>query len=128
MRIQITNEEQSTGFELAFPGTYQATLSDVTNAAGPKGPYAKWSIELLGVDRNSEGVPLAGKKVGRVFETTTLMEGKRWRLAQMAKAAGLNPTNFDTEELVGKQVTVVIDVEKDEGYAPRNVVKKFLAR
>lgn len=128
MRIQITNEEQSTGFELAFPGTYQATLNDPTQGAGPKGPYVKWGVDLLGVDRNSEGVPLAGKKVGRIFETTTLMEGKRWRLSQMAKAAGLNPSNFDTDELIGKQVTVVVDVEKDEGYAPRNVIKKFLAR
>ena len=128
MRIQITTEEQSTGFELAFPGTYQATIIGVTNAAGPKGPYAKWDIELQGVDRNSEGVPLAGKKVSRIYESTTLMEGKRWRLAQMAKAANLNVASFDTDELVGKTVSVLVDVQKDDGYAPRNVIKKFLAR
>ena len=126
MRIQITSEEQTSGYEMAFPGTYQALIVSRKDAAGPNGPYGKWSIELLGVDRNSEGVPLGGKKVGYVFETTTYMAGKRWRLAQMAGAAGLDASSFDTDELIGKTVTVVIDVEKDEGYSARNVIKKFL--
>lgn len=128
MRIQIPQEEQSSGFELAYPGTYTATIVDRKDASGPQGPYGKWGIDLVGVERNSEGVPLNGKKVGRVFETTTYMAGKRWRLSQMAAAAGLNASDFDTDELLGRSVVVVVDVAKDEGYKPRNVIKTFVKR
>jgi hypothetical protein len=126
MRITIAPEEQGSGFELAFPGTYQAKVVGVKNGAGPKGPYAQWTLELLGVERNADGIPLNGKRVGNVFERTTLIEGSRWRLAQMASALGLDPSNFDTDEFLGRQALVTVDVEKDQGYAPRNVVKKFL--
>jgi len=126
MRINIAPEEQSSGFELAFPGTYTTRVTAQKNVVGPSGPYTQWTLELVGVERNSDGAPIGNKKVGHVFERTTLIEGKRWRLAQMASALGLNPQDFDTDEFVGRECLTTIDVEKDTGYAPRNVVKRFV--
>lgn len=124
-RIRATAEETSNSFELAAPGTYPVTLLSYTTKKGANGAYLEWVIQLHDVTNNSEGLPIKGR-VGHVFERTTLIEGKRWRLSQMAAAAGLDPQDFDYDELVGKQVTAKIDVEKQTGYDPRNFVDRFL--
>ena len=126
MKVSVPKEEQKTGFELAQPGKYTAIIDKVEQKKGPKGQYVELTMKLQGVEFNAEGQPLKGSS-GNVYDNCTLIEGKRWRIGQVALAAGLDPQDFDTDELQGAEVQVAIDVEKDPQYSARNVVKKYLA-
>lgn len=124
MRIAIPTTEQGSEYELAFPGTYAAVISKYETKTGPKGQYIEWQFELQNVQQNAEGAALKGR-VGRVFDRTTLIDGQRWRLASLVKAAGFDPSNFDPDELLGRTVYVDLEVNKDQGYKPKNEIKKY---
>lgn len=124
MRMNIPATEQGTEYELAFPGTYPAVITKGEKKTGPKGDYIEWQFELQNVQQNAEGAVLKGR-VGRIYDRTTLIEGQRWRIASLVKAAGFDPNNFDTDELIGRTVLVDVEVNKDQGYKPRNEIKKY---
>jgi hypothetical protein len=124
MRVSIPASEQGTEYELAFPGTYPAVIAKAETKTGPKGRYIEWQFDLQNVQQNAEGGALRGR-VGRIYDRTTLIEGQRWRIASLVKAAGFDPLNFDTEEMIGRTVLVDLEVNKDEGYKPRNEIKKY---
>lgn len=124
MRISIPKEEQGTEYELAYPGNYVARIVNSEVKAGPKAEYIEWTFELDGVTQNAEGAPVTGR-IGRVFERTTLAEGAKWRLAQLVKAAEADPADFDPTELHGKEIRVDVEVSREQGYKPRNEIKKF---
>lgn len=126
-RVKMSQEETATSYELAQPGTYEAEVMLYKEGTGPKGKYLDWAFELQGVSMNSEGLPIGpGKRVSYVHEKTTLADGKRWRLSQLAVAAGLPGDDFDYDEILRKRVRVEVDVKKDEGFPAKNVVVKFL--
>jgi len=127
MKVSVPKEEQKTGFELAQAGTYTARIDKLEQKKGPKGQYVELTMKLQGVEFNADGQPIKGS-VGNVYDNCTLIEGKRWRMGQVAIAAGLDAEDFDTDELQGAEVQVVIDIEKDSGYSARNVVKKYLGQ
>jgi hypothetical protein len=125
MRVSVPPSEQKSGFGLAKPGQYELRVVDIKDGKGPKGPYLKFSLEILGATQDPDGQPLTGP-VGHIFETCTLADGKRWRLANLITAAGFDPQECDTDELRGATLQAQVDIEKDPEYPARNTVKKFI--
>jgi len=125
MRVSVPPSEQKSGFALCKPGQYDLRVAKISEQKGPKGPYLKVELEVLGATEDADGQPLAGP-VGRIFDVCTLAEGSRWRLGSLLKAAGLDPEDADTDDLIGQEVPAFVEIEKDEKYPAKNVVKKYI--
>lgn len=127
MRVNIPASETKSGFELVKPGQYELKILKVTEGKGPKGPYLKFELEIMGATTNADGNPITGS-VGHVYDIATLAAEKRWRLSDVITAAGFDPQDCDTEELQGAVVVAQLEIEADPGYAAKNVVKKYIKK
>lgn len=127
MRVSIPPSETKSGFELAKPGQYELRVVKVSDGKGPKGPYLKFELEIMGATQNADGQPIAGA-VGHIYDVCTLAAEKRWRLANLIEAAGFDPADCDTDELNGVVVQAQVEIEADPGYPAKNVVKKYIKR
>lgn len=96
---QKTAEAEGGNFEPVPEDVYLATLDcDVEVNAGVKAPYWKWTFII------PEGQEYAGRKF---WTNTSLSENALWKLKEIFEAFGV-PTSYNTEDLVGRQVKLVV--------------------
>jgi len=131
MRINVDPDTDISGFGYANPGRYKFRISAVGEPiTGPSGnDYLKWQIEFAdpnveSADKKPDG---SSKKVGNIFENTTLKKGEnaQFRLRQLIEACGATWGDFDTEELIGREFEAEIDIKEYQG-AFSNEIKKYI--
>lgn len=101
------------------PGTYQVRITgceEKTSQAGAK--YLRWKLETI-----NEADP---KNNGRVLWNSTMLSGKGVIMLKRFWDAATNGADmgnqFDSEQLLGKELTVTVDMN-DRGYAEVKSVK-----
>lgn len=126
MKIKVNPETDASGFGYVEPGQYALRVVSCEQKQGTKAPYLKWECEL--VDPNVPTTTGKGKP-GHIFVNTTLsQEGNaQFQLRRMCEALGLTWDDFDTEEVVGLELEVVLGTREYEGTIT-NEVKKFIAK
>jgi hypothetical protein len=90
----------SSGFDPIPGGVYHARLVNVDSSkAGAAGPYWSWEYKIAGGEYDGR----------RLWNNTTLAEGKQFGLKQTFEAFGV-PTTTDTDDLCGKLVKLQVGV------------------
>ena len=126
MRINVDPDTSSSGFGYANPGRYRLRVAaDAEMKEGPKGAYLNWRFEFA--DPNVKPVDPEAKKVGTIFEITTLKKGDnaQFRLKQLCDALGRTWGDFDTSELIGHEFEAEVDIETYQENI-KNVVKRYI--
>jgi hypothetical protein len=128
--MQVTpNFDEAVSFENVEPGVYNARIDKVepkTSKAGT--PYLQWGMVIFGATGAME------KFNNRRISTMTMMEGKgAGRLQELLKATVGLPEKgqgFDTDALLGKEVTVTlvksIKPDGSEGWPDVKSIKAYL--
>jgi len=121
MRVKLPkslNDVESSNREPIDPGTYDATISNIVEKVGSNSGKPYLSLELTIVDE-----PFAGRKV---FDNVSLAEKALWKLKQLSEATEVEiDDEFDTEDFLGSEVSIVVDIEQSKGYDPKNIVKRY---
>lgn len=130
MRIEVDPNTDAGGFGYAAPGRYTLRVVSCEQLAGPKAEYLKWKLEFA--DPNVQAVPGEGgtqKKVGNIFEHTTLKSGDnaQFRLRQLCDALGIPWGCFDTDESIGQTFDAEVDIQEYQGNFS-NKVKKYYVK
>lgn len=123
MRVKLPkslNDVESSSREPIDAGTYDAVISNITEKTGASSGKPYLSLELTVADSDED---FGGRKV---FDNVSLAENALWKLKQLTDATGIEiDDEFDTEDFLGEEVTIVVDIEQSEGYDPKNVVKYY---
>lgn len=123
MRVKLPkslNDVESSSREPIDAGTYDAVISNITEKTGASSGKPYLSLELTVADSDED---FGGRKV---FDNVSLSENALWKLKQLTDATGIDiDDEFDTEDFLGEEVTIVVDIEQTEGYDPKNVVKYY---
>lgn len=130
MRVQVNPDTQPSGeFGYAPAGTYTLRVKEVTQQQkeGSPFPYLKWTFEFADPNveaaNNESGKP--PKKVGNVFENTTLKPEAQFRLRDLCDALGVKWGDFDTDEVIGMECQARVKVDEYNGEFS-NKVGKFI--
>ena len=127
MRINVNPNAEVSQFNPVKAGTYSLRIEAVEQLEGPKGPYLKWRMaittstdEICGIDGEAlKGAPSS------IFAITSLIPEAQFKLRQLVEAAGLAWDDFDTEDLLGKEISAKVDERTYEGTVS-NEVKVYL--
>lgn len=117
MRVEIPNlDKVETGREPlpADKYTVKLTAGDIKNTKDGSGKYIAW-----------QGAVQGGTFAGRIlFWNTSLKESALWNLKGLLDAAGvpMDNTGFSTEDALGKDIIVTVDIREYEG-KPSNEIK-----
>ena len=123
MKIKVNPDTQaSTGFGYALEGEYTLRVVACAQAQGKQYPYLKWTFEFA--DPNVKATE-NGKKVGQIFENTTLKEDSQWGIRAVTDALGIEWKDFDTDEVKGLEFQAKVGVEEYQGQF-NNKVKKYV--
>jgi hypothetical protein len=92
------------------PGTYSARIKECEQRESKAGnPYLNWKLELF-------GTPEVNNRV--VFHMTMVKGKAAFRLQELYSAATgeqiSDKTGFDTDMLIGKEITVTLTEAKDQ--------------
>jgi len=117
-RINVNPDvEISGGFEIVKDGTYMMKIDTVEEKEGQKAPYLKWKLsfvqpkeELFGLDDQ----PIKGTPAS-LFVNTTLKAEAQFRLKELVLAAGGDWGDFDTDDMLEKEVQVKLKTKLYEG-------------
>ena len=122
MRITVDPNTESTGFDYVANSAQRLRIVAVT-LKKKEHPYLNWEFELA--DPNVKGIK--GGKPGHIFEITTLKSGgnAQFRLIQVCEALGLTWGDFDTEEVIGRELDAYLKVREYQGNFS-NEVDKFI--
>ena len=127
MRITVDPSTEAGGFGYAASGRYDLRIvkCEHKQKAGSEFPYLKWTIAFA--DPNVLSVDPAYKKVGDIFESTTLKTGEnaQFKLKQLCDALGVQWGNFDTDELIGRTFVAEVGVKEYNGNLS-NEIKKYI--
>lgn len=97
------------------PGEYLAEVSEATLEDGPKAKYIKWEFDL------DDG--------GKAWFNTSLAKNSLWNLRGLLEAMGEDvpddEMDIDLEDLKGKRVGIVIELEEYEGKKRSKMVDYF---
>lgn len=126
MRITVDPDTSSSGFGYAEPGRYRLRLDSAEQKEGPNAPYIQWKISFSDPNIQAAGASEA-KKVGQIFENTTLKKGEnsQFRLKQLCDALGVVWGDFDTESVIGREFEAEVDLDDYKGTI-KNVIKKYI--
>ena len=106
------------------PGTYRLFVFDIE----PRTPKTG-GADYLSVTFEVEAGQYAGRKLWDLFfldhTNEKARDVSRWRLEELAQSCDV-PTLTDTDELVGGVCTAKVDIEEQEGFDPRNKVRRYL--
>ena len=116
MRVTVNPEAQASGdFGYAAPGTYTLRCVGCTQkqSAGKQFPYLEWKFEFAdpnvpSVEKNGDG---SSKKLGNIFEITTLKPDAQFALRDVCEAMGLTWGDFDTDEVKGLEASAQVKLE-----------------
>lgn len=121
MRVTLPKslaDVESSSREPIDPGTYAATISNLTEKVGSSSGKPYLALELTVQDDDFDG--------RKVFDNVSLQENALWKLKELAEAAGVEiDDEFDTEDFLGCELSIVVDIEQREDYDPRNIVKRY---
>lgn len=125
------NVEASVAFDTIKPCTTKMRIKEVTgpfpSTATPGNEYLKMQLEY--VDPTSLETVAGGiaSNPGTIFDNSCLItpSEKQGKLRSVVQAAGLVWSDFDTEDLMGREVTVKIGTEEYKGEL-KNVIKRYL--
>lgn len=126
------------GFDIAQPGVYPMRIEGSPNMPAvsefdsKKTPGNKGiKIRLVFADPTAvmkeDGTP--AKHLGSIIDNSVLTSPaeKQGKLRSLVEAAGLPWTDFDTEDLVGKEVMVKVEVEIYNG-DKKNTARRYVKR
>lgn len=102
-------------------GEYEVTILDSeVKVSNNNNPMASFTFEVTGPSH-------AGRRLWDRFVLNNDIANRR--LKTLATVSGHRNPNFiaDTEELHGLRCKVRVEIEKQEGYAPKNVIKSYKA-
>ena len=122
MRVPVDPSTESSGFD--YVNNSQQRLRVVTVTLKKKEhPYLNWELELA--DPNVKGIK--GGRPGHIFEITTLKSGgnSQFRLRQLCEALGVVWGDFDTEEVIGRELDAYVKVKEYQGTFS-NEVDRFI--
>ena len=127
MKITVDPNTDASGFGYANPGQHQLRVAGCEYKeakATDKFPGLSWKFEF--VDPNTLAAE-EGKKVGNIFEYTTLKSGDnaQFRLRQFCDAVGVEWGELETEAFVGLEFEAQVGLDEYQGNM-KNVVKKFI--
>ena len=128
MRINVDPNTDAGGFGYAEPGETQLRITAVDYKKGQKAPYLAWKAEFVDpntptVEKNTDGT---SKKLGNIFENTTLKVGAQFRLRQLTDALGIEWADLDTDTMIGAEFDAQVGIDEYQGTLS-NCVKKFIA-
>lgn len=129
MAIKVTVPTAlKTGFEALSPGEYTGTIKEVRSTKIRSGRHE--GIASVDVAVQFED----GRYVWKVLplfnnkQYNALSEGdKKW--VQMSLMSFMKSLSLDSEipdDVVGKEVKVLVGIHQDNGYGPQNSIVKFL--
>lgn len=124
MKINVDPSTEAGGFGYANAGRYRLRISKVEHKQKDH-PYLKWTLDF--VDFNVQSADPNFKKVGSIFENTTLKKGEnaQFRLRQLCDAVGLVWGDFDTDNIIGREFEAEVGI-KEYNSVFSNDVKKFI--
>lgn len=124
MKITVDPSTEAGGFGYANSGRYNLRVAKVEQKQKDH-PYLKWTFDF--VDPNVQSVDVNFKKVGSIFENTTLKKGDnaQFRLRQLCDSLGVTWGDFDTDELIGREFEAEVGVKEYNG-TMSNEVKKYV--
>lgn len=125
MKVTVNpNQEASEDFGYVEAGEYELRIvkCEQVQKPGSPYPYLKWNLEF--VDANIPTVE-PGKKLGSIFENTTLKPDAQFRLRDLCEALGLTWGDFDTDECIGMELRAKVKIREYNG-SLSNEVGKFL--
>lgn len=114
MKITVDPNTKASGFGYVEAGEQRLRVIKVTYLEGPKAPYLKWELELT--DPNVKATD-GESKPGHIFENTTLKAGDnaQFRLKQICDALGVTWGDFDTDELIGTELSANLIIDEYQG-------------
>jgi hypothetical protein len=123
MRINVDPQTDAGGFGIVEAGEYRLRIIGSEIKQGPKAPYIQWTFEHA--DPNIQATDPT-KKLGKIYNNTTLKRGEnaQFRLQQLCDAVGQEWRDFDSENLHGLELDVIlaIDIYND---VQKNVIKTY---
>lgn len=136
-RISVNpNADADAGFDIAAPGVYRMRIEgsknmpavsefDSKTTAGNKGI----KIRLVFADPSAVSTiqGQTAKNLGSIIDNSVLIApaDKQGKLRSLVEACGLPWGDFDTEQLVGQEVSVKVEVEEYKG-EQKNTARRYL--
>ena len=122
--------ESATGFPVWAAGRYTLRIAEVEQATSKSGkPMLSLTLEAVGevLDKNGSALGNAGKIWDRVMvDPITGKNGNQVSfLRPLIEAAGLTWGDFDTDDLVGKEVQAQVAIEEYQGQE-RNGIGRYI--
>ncbi len=130
------NAEASASFDIARPGIYRLRIEGSENMPAATRLDSKKTpgnvclrIRAVFADPTSvykvNGDP--AKLLGSIIDNSLLIEPKerQGKLRSMVEAVGLEWTNFDSDDLNGREFNAKVDVEEYNG-EQKNVIRRYL--
>ncbi len=124
MRINVDPSTEAGGFGYANPGRYRLRIVKCEHKQ-KEHPYIKWTIDFA--DPNVQSMDPNFKKVGSIFENTTLKKGDnaQFRLKQLCDSVGLVWGDFDTDDLIGREFDAEVGTKMYNDVLS-NEIKKYI--
>lgn len=124
MKIQVNPNTDASGFDYVEAGKYTFRVKGVEQKQkqGSPFPYLNWTMEFA--DANILGV--AGKKVGGIFDITTLKPEAQFRLRQLSDSLGFDWGDFDTDDCIGREFEAHVTVDLYDPDVPKNKISKYV--
>lgn len=126
------------GFDIAAPGIYAMRIEgsknlpavsefDSKTTIGNKGLKIRLVFADPSAVNTMQGQP--AKNLGSIIDNSILIHPaeKQGKLRSLVEACGLPWGDFDTEQLVGQEVQVKVEVEEYKG-EQKNVARRYLKR
>ena len=127
MRVTVNPDAQaSQEFGYAAPGEYTLRIKkvDEKRKTGGEWPYLQWELEFA--DPNVKAVE-ADKRVGAIFEITSLKPDAQFSLRNICEALGLTWGDFDTDAVTGRECRAKVSIKEYNGRLS-NEVERFLKK
>jgi hypothetical protein len=124
MRINVDPSTEAGGFGYAVAGRYRLRIAKAEHKQ-KQFPYIKWTIDFA--DPNVQSADPLYKKVGSIFENTTLKSGEnaQFRLRQLCDAVGITWGDFDTDDAIGREFDAEVGISEYQG-TMSNEIKKYV--
>lgn len=135
-RITVNpNAEANAAFDIVKPGVYQMRIQGSETFAAVQEFTAKSGNQCIKV-RLVYADPTAcykedgnlARTLGSIIDSSIVIAPaeKQGKLRSVVESAGLSWTDFDTEDLASRELSVKIGVELDQNGEKRNFIQRYL--